>query len=113
MSRFEVIAFDADDTLWHNERLYVDTQARFRDLLARYHSPEWIAERLYQAEMRNLPHFGYGIKAFALSLDSTQNKRLCFCADSVGAGDGNCVGWSRYRWPSRTNYPRDFGTHLS
>ncbi len=71
MSRFEVIAFDADDTLWHNERLYVSAQARFKELLAHYHSPEWIDERLFQAEMRNLPHFGYGIKAFALSMIET------------------------------------------
>lgn len=71
MSRFEVIAFDADDTLWHNERLYLNAQAKFKQLLAHYHSPEWIDERLYQAEMRNLQHFGYGIKAFALSMIET------------------------------------------
>jgi len=71
MSRFEIIAFDADDTLWHNERLYLNAQARFKELLAQYHSPEWIDERLYKAEMRNLPHFGYGIKAFALSMIET------------------------------------------
>jgi putative hydrolase of the HAD superfamily len=71
MPRFEVIAFDADDTLWHNERLFVSTQARFKDLLAHYHSPEWIAERLYETEVANLPHFGYGIKAFALSMIET------------------------------------------
>jgi putative hydrolase of the HAD superfamily len=71
MSRFEVIAFDADDTLWHTERLYVNAQAKFKELLAHYHSPEWIDERLYQAEIRNLPHFGYGIKAFALSMIET------------------------------------------
>lgn len=71
MARFETIAFDADDTLWHSERLYVNTQARFKELLAHYHSPEWIDERLYQTEMRNLQHFGYGIKAFALSMIET------------------------------------------
>jgi putative hydrolase of the HAD superfamily len=71
MSRFEVIAFDADDTLWHNERLYVQAQARFKKLLSPYHSPEWIDERLYQAELRNLGHFGYGIKGFALSMIET------------------------------------------
>jgi len=65
------VAFDADDTLWHNERLYAETQARFRALLALYHNPEWIDERLYQTEMRNLQHYGYGIKAFALSLIET------------------------------------------
>jgi putative hydrolase of the HAD superfamily len=71
MARFEVIAFDADDTLWHTERLYVDAQARFKELLAHYHNAEWIQERLDEAEKRNLPHFGYGIKAFALSMIET------------------------------------------
>ncbi len=71
MSRFDVIAFDADDTLWHNERLFTSAQTKFKHLLAQYHSPEWIEERLYQTEMRNLQHFGYGIKAFALSMIET------------------------------------------
>lgn len=71
MSRYDVIGFDADDTLWHNERLFVEVQATFKQLLAQYHSPEWIEQRLYAAEMRNLPHFGYGIKAFALSMIET------------------------------------------
>ncbi|MFZ2488026.1 MAG: HAD family hydrolase [Anaerolineae bacterium] len=71
MPRFSMIAFDADDTLWHNERLYAAAQARFKHLLAHYHDPQWIEERLYEAEMRNLPHFGYGIKSFALSMIET------------------------------------------
>jgi len=71
MSAFDIIAFDADDTLWHNERLYVDAQARFAQLLASYHEPAWISERLYQTESRNIQHFGYGIKSFALSMIET------------------------------------------
>jgi putative hydrolase of the HAD superfamily len=71
MPHFEVIAFDADDTLWHNERLYVNAQAKFKALLTQYHSADWIDARLYEAELRNLPHFGYGIKAFALSMIET------------------------------------------
>jgi putative hydrolase of the HAD superfamily len=71
MSRFQVIAFDADDTLWHNERLYAEVQSGFRRLLARYHSSEWVDVRLHQTEMRNLLHFGYGIKGFALSMIET------------------------------------------
>jgi putative hydrolase of the HAD superfamily len=71
MPHFKVIAFDADDTLWHNERLYVNAQAKFKALLTQYHSAEWIDARLYEAELRNLPHFGYGIKAFALSMIET------------------------------------------
>ena len=71
MTIFDVIALDADDTLWHNERLFINAQAMFKNLLAHYHSPEWIAERLHQTEMRNIQHFGYGIKAFALSMIET------------------------------------------
>jgi putative hydrolase of the HAD superfamily len=71
MNQFDLIAFDADDTLWHNERLYVNAQARFAQLLSHYHNPEWIGERLYQTETHNIQHFGYGIKAFALSMIET------------------------------------------
>lgn len=71
MARFDLIAFDADDTLWQNERQYLGVQEKFAGLLARYHTPEWIRERLYQAETRNLEHFGYGVKAFALSMIET------------------------------------------
>lgn len=71
MPHFDIIAFDADDTLWHNERLYADAQAKFKQLLAQYHSLEWIDEQLYQTEMRNMQHFGYGIKAFTLSMIET------------------------------------------
>jgi len=69
MPRFDVIAFDADDTLWHTERLYVEAQSEFRKLLARYDSP--VDEHLHRVEMRNLRHFGYGIKGFALSMIET------------------------------------------
>jgi putative hydrolase of the HAD superfamily len=71
LNTFDVIAFDADDTLWHTERLYAEAQKRFAKMLANYHDPEWINDRLYQTEIRNIQHFGYGIKAFALSLIET------------------------------------------
>lgn len=67
----DLIAFDADDTLWHNERLYSMTQERFKELLSRYHSREQIERRLFETEMRNLRTFGYGIKGFALSMIET------------------------------------------
>jgi putative hydrolase of the HAD superfamily len=68
---FDVIAFDADDTLWHNETLYARAQAQLKQLLSQYCSPECIDQQLYQTEMRNLEHYGYGIKAFALSMIET------------------------------------------
>lgn len=71
MRAFKIIGFDADDTLWHNERLYVRAQEQLKSLLAAYLVDEQMDERLYQTEMRNLEHFGYGIKAFALSMIET------------------------------------------
>ncbi len=71
MSIFDMIAFDADDTLWHTERFYTEAQAQLAQLLAQYHDAEWVQERLYQTEMRNVEHFGYGIKAFTLSMLET------------------------------------------
>jgi putative hydrolase of the HAD superfamily len=71
MNTFDVIAFDADDTLWHNERLYTNAQAKFARLLASYHPAEWVNQHLSQTESRNIEHFGYGIKSFALSMIET------------------------------------------
>lgn len=67
----DVVGFDADDTLWHNERVFVDAKEQFAGLLTPYHDPEWIDERLYATEMRNLDHYGYGIKSFTLSMIET------------------------------------------
>jgi putative hydrolase of the HAD superfamily len=64
----DIIAFDADDTLWHSERLYAEIQAKFGQLLAPYNQAEEIAAVLHATEMRNLPCFGYGIKSFTLSM---------------------------------------------
>lgn len=66
-----LIAFDADDTLWHNEPLFSDTQERFRALLRRYRDDAWIDQRLLETETRNLQHYGYGVKAFTLSMVET------------------------------------------
>jgi putative hydrolase of the HAD superfamily len=69
--QIDIIAFDADDTLWHNEQLYLNAIDRFIALLSRYHQPDWISERLEQTQLKNLDHFGYGIKAFALTMIET------------------------------------------
>ncbi len=67
----DIVAFDADDTLWHNEPLFAETTAQFRDMLSKYHPPHWIDERLCETETRNLQHYGYGIKSFILSMIET------------------------------------------
>ncbi|MEK7833008.1 MAG: HAD family hydrolase [Acidobacteriota bacterium] len=68
---FDVIAFDADDTLWHNENIYRDTQSRVIEILAQYHDAEWIERQMYETEVRNLQHYGYGFKGFTLSMIET------------------------------------------
>ncbi len=65
------IAFDADDTLWHNERIFLSTREKYKALLAKYHDIEWIDQRLDETESRNIQHFGYGIKGFTLSMIET------------------------------------------
>lgn len=65
------LALDADDTLWHNEPLYQASQRRFRELLFYYHDPAWVEARLNETEIRNLQHFGYGVKGFTLSMIET------------------------------------------
>ena len=67
----QVIGFDGDDTLWHNERIFTLTQERFRALLSRYVPPEQVDQSLLATEIRNLAAFGYGIKGFTLSMIET------------------------------------------
>jgi putative hydrolase of the HAD superfamily len=68
-----VIAFDGDDTLWHNERLFSMTQNRFCALLTRHIDipTQVLHARLLETERRNLVAYGYGIKGFVLSMIET------------------------------------------
>ncbi|SMX43368.1 HAD family hydrolase [Octadecabacter ascidiaceicola] len=65
------IAFDADDTLWHNERGFALTQARFAELLQEHTDGDHLMQRLLAAERRNLDIYGFGIKGFTLSMVET------------------------------------------
>ncbi len=65
------IGLDADDTLWHNERFFALTQDHFADLLRAHTDKETLMARLLVAERRNLPHYGFGIKGFTLSMIET------------------------------------------
>lgn len=68
---FKIIAFDADDTLWRNEEIFMNAQDEFIRLLSPYHSEAYIREHLGEVQVRNLGHFGYGIKGFTLSMIET------------------------------------------
>jgi putative hydrolase of the HAD superfamily len=65
-----VVAFDGDDTLWHSESYFVDAHAQFVALVAPYvdGDPGVIDERVVATERANLAIYGYGAKAFTLSL---------------------------------------------
>ncbi|NNL73496.1 MAG: HAD family hydrolase [Silicimonas sp.] len=65
------ICFDADDTLWHNERFFRLTEERFADLLRDHSDPDHLMERLLEAERKNIGHYGFGIKGFMLSMIET------------------------------------------
>jgi putative hydrolase of the HAD superfamily len=65
---FDLIAFDADDTLWHSEDLYASAQDRFAQLLSAYAERETALATLHKTEIENLLPYGYGVKAFVLSM---------------------------------------------
>lgn len=67
----EAIGIDGDDTLWHSERHFSITEARFAELLAPWAPAEDLAERLLRTERANLAVFGYGVKAFVISMIET------------------------------------------
>ena len=65
------IAFDADDTLWHNEPIFELTQDRVAELLHNWVPASELGEKLSRTERRNLRLFGYGAKGFTLALLET------------------------------------------
>lgn len=76
--KLRCIAFDADDTLWHNERFFSLSQVRFVELLSDHAPRDQLNARLIEAERRNLGRYGFGVKGFVLSmiesaLDVTDN----------------------------------------
>lgn len=64
----KVIGFDADDTLWVNETYFRDAELEFAKLLSPYETANKIDQELFKKEIENLSLYGYGIKAFTLSM---------------------------------------------
>jgi putative hydrolase of the HAD superfamily len=65
------IAFDADDTLWGNENYFRDAEDQFCHMLENYMPHHAVNKELYLTEVRNIEKYGYGIKAFMLSMIET------------------------------------------
>lgn len=70
-SQVKYIAFDADDTLWVNEPYFRKAEEEYCAVLERFAGREEIIDTLYGIEMKNLAPYGYGAKAFTLSLMET------------------------------------------
>ncbi len=70
-TKFKVIAFDADDTLFVNEPYFDEAEEKFCALLSDYLSKQSISQALFQTQITNLPLYGYGIKGYILSMVET------------------------------------------
>lgn len=68
MNHIKIIAFDADDTLWVNQNYFDEAEYRFRELLQEYIPYEDISHELLKIEIENMHLYGFGVKAFALSM---------------------------------------------
>ena len=68
MPELTTIGFDADDTLWHHEKYFVDSKTRFLELMAPYVDLMDVEERLHNTEIANVDLYGYGVKSFTLSM---------------------------------------------
>lgn len=71
LNKIKVIGFDADDTLWINENFFRHAESQFADMMKQHASAEETVNRLYKIELQNIPLYGFGIKAFLLSVMET------------------------------------------
>ena len=96
LERVECIAFDADDTLWINETYFREAEVAFCDLVADFAPREDAMRQLTEMELGNMPIYGYGIKAFTLSMieaaikisdgkvsTTTTNQIISICKDML------------------------------
>ena len=67
----DILAFDADDTLWDNEKSYLQAKEKYIQLLAPYGEPECVEKKLDETEIHNVQVYGFGIKSFTLSMIET------------------------------------------
>mgnify|MGYP003070668437 CR=1 FL=1 len=88
-----MIGFDADDTLWVNETYFLETEQKLRLLLAPYVDSETVSAELFRTESRNMPLYGYGVKAYILSVSPAVKSRQAYWSKSWP--------WERNNSPSR------------
>jgi len=69
IEQFDIVAFDADDTLWKSEDSFQAAEARFAELVDPY-APAGVdvLDALHAVERLDIASQGYGVKAFTLSM---------------------------------------------
>lgn len=67
--QYDVVGFDADDTLWQSEDSFREAEQLYVELVSPY-APDGVdvMRSLEAIELDNVPISGYGVKAFALSM---------------------------------------------
>ncbi|MBN1537288.1 MAG: HAD family hydrolase [Anaerolineales bacterium] len=70
----DIIAFDADDTLWVNEPHYTAALEKLCTLLAPFADADHVRQALTEADIHNLQFYGYGIKAYTLTMLETASR---------------------------------------
>lgn len=70
MEQIELVAFDADDTLWRSQDYFDQAQHEFEQILAAWVDLDsgHLRQRLYEVESGNIAVFGYGVKGMVLSM---------------------------------------------
>ncbi len=71
MTSLTTIAFDADDTLWQNQKFFDAAEAACINLLLGYGDKSAISARMIETERRNVKVYGVGVKSFMLSMIET------------------------------------------
>lgn len=69
IDRFDLIGFDADDTLWRSEDSFDQAHRTYQSLVQPY-APEGVdvLDALHAVEKADLSISGYGVKAFTISM---------------------------------------------
>lgn len=68
MNKLKLVAFDADDTLWHNLIHFEKTENAFGQMFADHMPPEEATKVLTEMEKTNIGLYGFGVKGFTLSM---------------------------------------------
>lgn len=67
----KVVGFDADDTLWENQKYYLETERKLHRLLAPYVNEDVVSNELAATVEGNMSLYGHGVKAHILSVIET------------------------------------------